>query len=122
MKRKEERRKESGENKYRTAEESLDKRREKKLTQNTEWYKEERLKEKEDEEKPNIRLGEKRTTGYRAKRNGKHWAQKSKETEEEVRTGMVKGVLFIPYTDKSELAKRVRTKLQMYEKMSNLKI
>ena len=47
---------------------------------------------------------------------------KSKETEEEIRSGMIKGVLFIPYTVKSELAKRVRNKLKMYEKISNLKV
>ena len=40
VRKKEERRRDNNERKYRTAEESLEKRIEKKLTQNTEWYKE----------------------------------------------------------------------------------
>ena len=117
IKRKSEKRKESGEKRYRTAEESLEKRLEKKLTENTEWYK--TVKEKEENDRD---VKEKKTSGFRMKRRKSNWIKKLKETEKEMETGMIKGVLFLPYTANSELAKRVREKLELYEQFSNLKI
>ena len=55
-------------NRYRTAEESLDKRIEKKLTQNTEWYKEDRKRDEDEEEEERVEGREKRTIGFRKKK------------------------------------------------------
>ena len=44
------------------------------------------------------------------------------EKEQIVKGGLIKGVLFLPYTNNSELAKRVKEKLKQLEDLSSLRI
>ena len=107
-------------NRYRTAEESLDKRIEKKLTQNTEWYKEDRKRDEDEEEEERVEGREKRTIGFRKKKRIKDWAEEARERDEEIKSGRVKGILFVPYTEMSTLAKRIRNRLKVYEELSDI--
>ena len=65
---------------------------------------------------------ESKTFGYRHKKKEKDWADKARETEEKIERGKVKGVLFIPYNERSELAKRIRRKLKVYEELSDINV
>ena len=44
------------------------------------------------------------------------------EKIEQVNEGLIRGVLFLPYTENSELAKRVRVKLKQLEDLSSLRV
>ena len=122
---------ESGENRYRTGEESLISRLRKKLLDSTEWYKKLGNREREEEEKL-----EKETEHFK-NRAWKNWREKKKrrnrksrvrleekikEKIEEGKDTEIKGVLFVPHTLKSELAKRIRKKLGDLENISCLRI
>ena len=65
---------------------------------------------------------ESKTFGYRHKKKEKDLADKATETEEEIEKGKVKGVSFIPYNERSELAKCIRRKLKVYEELSDINV
>ena len=95
---------------YRLAQETVDSRLEKQLTERESWYKE-RLNEDEDDEDPenskkfkkmNI-AGRKPSKNWRTRNIRKHGSESSTRPQ-------VKSVIFVPFTRNSDLAKNLRTK------------
>ena len=123
---------ESGENRYRTGEESLISRLRKKLLDSTEWYKKLGNREREEEEKIEKETEHFKNRAWKnwreKKKRRKKWNNTSSEEEkikekiEEGKDTEIKGVLFVPHTLKSELAKRIRKKLGELENISCLRI
>ena len=123
---------ESGENRYRTGEESLISRLRKKLLDSTEWYKKLGNREREEEEKIEKETEHFKNRAWKnwreKKKRRKKWNNTSSEEEkikekiEEGKDTEIKGVLFVPHTMKSELAKRIRKKLGELENISCLSL
>ena len=118
--------KENGENRYRTAVESLEKRIRSKLLESTEWYKREGEREMDEEEKDKERELDKfknrsRRKHKRSKRNTTD-LECLKKIKESGATPKITGVLFVPHTEKSELSKRIREKLKVMESISSLRV
>ena len=116
-------RKEKGESKYRTGEESLESRIRKKLTETTKWYK------KSEEEK----IEEERTAckekTWREWRKSKKWKRiinrekkEGKESEKKDEGEKLQGILFVAHTKNSELAKRIRNSLETFEKYIRIRL
>ena len=114
------RRKETNSKKFRTGEESLIAGIKKKLTENTEWYK---SYEEEDGEIDNGEtLESNEIKAWKQWRRGGRGKRTSKRERTYATTDQIQGVLFIAHTEKSELAKRVREKLQNFEEISRIKM
>ena len=116
MKRKEEKSK-----RYRTGIESLQTRIKKKLTENTNWYK--RQREKGEEDTVGKIEGEERVRSWKEWRRRKPTSrQKPRISKEVEKDDKLQGILFVPHSEKSELSKRIRSKLEMLEQLSGLSI
>ena len=119
MKRKEEKKKAKG-SRFRSARDTIEERTTKKLTEATSWYKEKEKENEEDEKNTYERVREKENDWNRY---GKVNKKRKRITEIEVEgKKKVMSVVFVPHTRKSELAKRLREKLESLEKLGNLKI
>ena len=121
----------SGETRYRTGEQSLPMRIRNKLLEVTEWYKRDGEREKDDDELlEREEFKNKSWKGWRYSRKKNRRKRESKEKikekmEEEKRIGgetELKGILFVPHTEKSELAKQIREKLKALETVSSLRV
>ena len=135
---KEMRRKESGEIRYRKAEETLEERIRRKLTENVQWYKEDGKKREEDcnetaDDQVNNRDDNRwKPWRKRKKRIIKERKEKKENTRQiekesnrekiEDETEVVRGVFFVPHTENSELAKRIRDKLKAFEEISCIRV
>ena len=135
VKREERVREKNGNARYRTGEESLPVRLREKLLEVTEWYKRDGERKKEGEEEieqqESKEFKNKSWKGWRNSRK-KHRHKKKvveervmeKLREEKEAGGMteLKGILFVPHTEMSELAKHIREKLKAMETVSCLRI
>ena len=111
---KEVKRKEREERKYRTSAETLEERIRKSLIENVQWYKEQKDKDiddMEDSDKKNIGNENQRWKPMKRKRIGKNKGslkgmgiERDKKGEEEEIMEYVRGVYFVPHTENSELA------------------
>ena len=122
---KEEREKERGAKRYRTGEESLEERLRKHLTEATEWYKKGGRDEIEEESERSGKEEKERSRAWRGWRIGRKMGRKYTNNEERataVEEGLVRGVLFLPFTENSELARRVRERLKQLEEISSLRV
>ena len=114
----------SGKERYRTGEESLEERLRKHLTEATEWYKKGGGDDTE-EERDKLRENRENDRAWKGWRIGRQMGRKMTNGEERkkvVEEGLIRGVLFLPYTENSELAKRVRIKLKQLEDLSSLRV
>ena len=121
------RRKSSSEKRYRTGEESLETRMKDKLLEATQWYKDKVDKETELDNTPQQKLeGEDRSRTWKEWRRTKRRKKLSEEEKEkkplEGRKDLIEGVMFVPNTEGSEFAKRLREKLQHFEKFSRIRL
>ena len=114
----------SGANRYKTGEQSLEERLKKHLVEATEWYKKGRREEEEEEggRIPEEKSEQRAWKGWRIGRKMGRKITDMSEKEQIVKGGLIKGVLFLPYTVNSELAKRVKEKLKQLEDLSSLRI
>ena len=114
------RRREGGFKKYRTSAESLQSRIKKKLTENTQWYK--RQRENGEDIRVGKEEGEEKVRSWKEWRRKKPISNRNPKIPKVERDDKLEGILFIPHTEKSELSKRIRSKLEMLEKLSSLSI
>ena len=100
-----------------------------KLTENVQWYKESNKGRENDEiettsddfinrDKSKWKPWKKKKWRIRGKEKKIEREGQEKSEEEE----RIRGVFFIPHTEHSELAKRIREKLKSFEEISNIKI
>ena len=131
VRRKEKRRKDM-KSKYRSAEESLVERMNKKLLESTSWYKELKIREDSEEDKvisdffksndgawKDFRKEEKMGNNEFRKRKRKTQNRK-KETEKP--DEKIQAVLFVQHTRFSEMAKRMRAKMESLEKLGKFRV
>ena len=118
----EERRKESNLKRYRTGAESLEDRIKKKMTQNTQWYKKQR--EDGEEEIETRKEGEEKVRSWKEWRRGRRRTtnQELNFSKKVVKDDPLEGIMFVPHTERSTLAKRIREKLEMLSKISSLSV
>ena len=105
---------------YRLAQETVEIRLHKDLTERETWYKTKRDREEEEESPSKFR---KITGGGR--RPSKPWKKTSKKsnlTAEDSKKPVVKSVIFVPHTQNSELAKELREKETELEKITGDKV
>ena len=103
---------------FRSAEETLQERNLRKLTENTTWFRE-RENEENEENILKLKVQKGAWTGWR-KNNGKRKRKDKNEVEIEGKKKIM-SVIFVAHTEKSEMAKRLREKLAALEKLGNLK-
>ena len=131
IRRKEKRRKEQG-NKYRSARETLVERMNKKLLEATTWYKDLKITEDTEEDKmitdffkstdgswKEFRKKDKMGNNDHRKRKRKQ-QEKMKENKEE--NTKIQAVFFVAHTPYSEMAKRMRMKMENLEKLGKFKV
>ena len=123
---KEKRRIELGEKRYRTGEESMETRIRNKLLEVTEWYKRDGERENDDDEENKEKTPKyfKNRSWVKNKRFKKKMIsmEEIKARKEKNKYPEIRGVLFVPHTEKSELAKRIRGKLKVLEEISSLRV
>ena len=104
---------------FRSAKETLQERNEKKLTENITWY---RDTDDQTEEEENMKRKKEKEASWKGWRkvNMKRKRKQISEIEIDGKT-KVMSVLFIQHTEKSELAKRLREKLETLEKVGRMK-
>ena len=101
---------------------SLQSRINKKLVEPTQWYKK-KIEEGEEEEGGEERVNrELQSQGWTERKRGRGRRKPKRENKKERDNGRVEGVLFLPHTNMSELAKRVRGRLDIFEEFSKLKV
>ena len=117
-KRREERKKARG-SRFRSAEETIEERTTKKLIESTTWYKDREQEEEDPEDKMKRRNDKENSWSGERKVNKK----RKRVTEIEVEgKKKIMSVVFVPHTYKSELAKRLRERLEKLEKLGSLKL
>ena len=137
MKNKEKRRTE-GENRYKSAVQTLSTRLHKKLTEAVNWYKRERDKEEgeiEEEDERKRDIGDWKAWRYKERKRKKRILGKTRKWREEDiykdvtepdgperKIDKIQTVIFMQHTRHSELAKRVRGKLKELEKVGKIKV
>ena len=117
---KELRRKELNLKKYRTSEESLQSRIKRKLIENTEWYK--NYDKDETENGETLETNELKTWKQWREKKGRGKRISKKGEKVHATTDPIQGVMFIAHTEGSELAKRVRRKLENFEEISRIRV
>ena len=118
MKRREERKK-ARESRFRSAEETIEERTTKNLIESTTWYKDREQEEEDPEDKMKRRNDKENSRSGKSKVNKK----RKRVTEIEVEgKKKIMSVVFVPHTYKSELAKRLRERLEKLEKLGSLKL
>ena len=117
MKRKEERRKKRC-NRFRSAEETLEERETKKLIESTTWFKDT---ETENEEEDNKKRRDSKENAWSVDKKTIRKRKRINEIEVDGKKKIM-AVTFIPHTARSELAKKMREKLESLEHLGNLKM
>ena len=122
---------------YRRGDETLENRLRKKLIENVQWYKEDNSKKNEDmdEHAEKFEVDNQKWKPWRRRkrqRNSQRQKIMSRENEKERESGdnidterekeYVRGVFFVPHTENSELAKRMRCKLKAFEEISSIRV
>ena len=59
---------------------------------------------------------------WRRRRSKTKPNQKPMTPKQAEKVNLIEGIIFVPHTEKSQLAKRIREKLEMLEKLSNLSV
>ena len=103
---------------YRCAEETLEERNRRKLTENVTWFREEN-EEEEDEQKQKRKEAEGAWSQWRKVNKKRKRIQNSIEIDGKKK---IMSVLFVQHTERSALAKKLREKLETLEKVGNIKI
>ena len=130
--RRKEKKRESGESKYRSAEMSLEERMNKKLLEATSWYKDLKKTESTEEEKAitdffisndgarkGFRSTERQGDNEERKRKRKR-KQNGKENRDDKKK--IQAVIFVYHTQFSELAKRMRKRMESLEKLGKFRV
>ena len=104
------------------------------MVENIQWYKETNrdkdIDDMEDGDKKNIgtenqwkpmkRKKRRKTRGSPEKRNETEREKRKDEGIDEME--FIRGVFFVPHTENSELAKRIRERLKFFEELSNIRV
>ena len=120
-------RKEEGGERYRTGEQSLPERLRNKLLEATQWYKTqpevigEDIEEKREDRQRVWREWRKIKSKNKKKKKTLNGEEAMKRIEE-ARSDTLEGVMFLPHTENSVLAKRVREKLKMLEGFTRIRL
>ena len=104
---------------YRSSKETLESRVRKKLLESTNWYRREKNESDEDEEKEKLKNRQGTWKEWRTTKGKKKTNLKSMEIEGKVK---IMSVIFEPHTTRSELAKRWRNRLEIFEKIGSIKL
>ena len=120
--RKEERRKVAMK-RYRSSHETLEERERKKLTEATNWYRDKKKEEIEDKDTFKLTSFNDKMD-WLNKKKGKRKGGKRKDLKRIEINGKEKlmSVIFVPHTNRSELAKRWRERLEVFEKIGSIKL
>ena len=102
---------------YRSSADTLIERERKKLTESTNWYREK--KKDSDEDNSEKERNKEKWSTMKTRNIGKRKDRKSIEIYGKLKT---MSVIFVPHTQKSELAKRWREKLENFERISSVKL
>ena len=110
---------------YRSSQDTLEIRERKKLTESTNWY-------KDKKESADYIEDEFSTDSWKEKENNRVWREEKKTRGKKKRKDLnsmeiegnkkIMSVIFVPHTDKSELAKLWRDKLEAFEKLGSIKL
>ena len=117
---KKEKRRNEGDRRYRSSKETLYDRNIKKLTENTNWYREADNPENEEESNVKRKKEKERSWNGWRKINVKRKRNEKVEIDVDGRKKIM-SVIFIQHTDRSELAKKMRERLKILEQVGDLK-
>ena len=124
------RREKEEERRYRRGDETLESRLKKKLIENVQWYKEDNSKQKDELDGETVKheVDNQKWKPWRRRKKQTKQRQKEMSDERKKEEGVereieyVRGVFFIPHTENSELAKRIREKLRAFEEVSRIRV